>query len=90
MWCPFRAPRFCGDQLCPQLIGKPRYDLVLHIKEVGQGLVEPLGPEMRAGLGVDELDIDAQPIAERWTLPSNIYRTFSSRPICFTSEGLPL
>jgi len=33
---PFRAPRFGGNQLCPQLIGKPRHDLVLHVKEVGQ------------------------------------------------------
>src|SRR5271165_2350889 len=26
----------------------------------------------------------------RWTLPSRTYRTFSSRPIVFTSSGLPL
>ena len=43
--------------------GKPRNDLVLHVEEIGQGLVEALGPEMIAGLGIDELDVDAHAVA---------------------------
>jgi hypothetical protein len=31
-------------------------------KRSAQGLVEPLGPEMTAGLGVDKLDIDARAV----------------------------
>ena len=36
---------------------------VLHVEKVGNGLVEALGPQMRAGFRVDELDVDAQPVA---------------------------
>ena len=64
-------------------------NFVLHFEQVGEGFIEPLGPEMCAGLRVDELDVDAQSIAG----PLNAtlqQRTFSSRPICFTSKGLPL
>jgi hypothetical protein len=32
--CSFRAARFSSDQLRPQLIGKARDDLVLHIKPI--------------------------------------------------------
>ena len=49
MRCLLGAARLGGDQLPPQLIGKPRDDLVLHVEEVGHGLIETLGPEMRAG-----------------------------------------
>ena len=34
----------------------------LHIEEVGQGLIETLGPEMIACFGVDKLDIDAEAV----------------------------
>ena len=42
---------------------QPRDDLVLHVEEVGQRLIETFCPEMIAGFGVDELDIDARAIA---------------------------
>jgi hypothetical protein len=32
---------------------------VLHLEEIGHGLVETLGPEMAAALGVDQLRVDA-------------------------------
>jgi hypothetical protein len=48
------------------LIGEPRDDLILHVEEIDERLVEPLGPEMIAGLGVDKLDID--PHAPRFAL----------------------
>ena len=44
-------------------VRQARDDLVLHVEEIGQRLVEPLGPEMIAGLGVDELHVDAHAIA---------------------------
>ena len=57
-----RAARFGGDHLGAQLVGEPRDDLVLHGEKVGHRLVEALGPEMAAGLGLDQLHIDAHPI----------------------------
>jgi hypothetical protein len=38
-------------------------DFILHIEELGHVLVEALGPEMVAALGVDELRTDAHPVA---------------------------
>jgi class 3 adenylate cyclase len=32
------------DKLSIQGVGEPRYDFVLHIEQIGDGLVEPLGP----------------------------------------------
>ena len=40
----FGPPRLGGDQLGVKLVGEPRHDLVLHVKEVGQRLVGTLGP----------------------------------------------
>ena len=50
------------DQLRPQLIGEAGDDLVLHFEEIGERLVEAVGPEMIAALRVDELDIDAHAV----------------------------
>jgi len=60
---PLGTPRLGGDQLRPQLIGEPRDNLVLHVEEIGERLVEPLGPDMVAALCVDELHVDTQPVA---------------------------
>ena len=65
-----RTPRFGLDQLCAQLTGEARDNLVLHVEEIGHGLVEALGPKMIAGLGVDELHVHAHPIA------AALHRTF--------------
>jgi hypothetical protein len=56
-----RAPGFRREELGTERIGEPRDDLVLHVEEVGDGLVEPFRPEMGAALGVNELDIDPHP-----------------------------
>jgi len=40
----FRSPCLSSDELGVQCVRKPRYDLVLHIKQVGDGFVEALGP----------------------------------------------
>jgi hypothetical protein len=36
----------------------------LQLEEVGHILVEPVGPKMRAGLGVDELRVDGRPVLQ--------------------------
>ena len=43
----------------PKLVGDARNDLVLHLEEVGDGLVEAFGPEVRSALRFDELHVDA-------------------------------
>ncbi len=59
----FGAPRLGGDEFGVQRARQARDDLVLHVEEIGQRLVEPLGPEMIAGFGVDELDVDAHAVS---------------------------
>ena len=87
----FRAPRLGGDELGVELAGQARDDFVLHVEEIGQGFVEPLGPEVTARFGVDELDIPrACGFRRAEHSPENIARMFRSRPIVFTSSGLPL
>ena len=54
----FGPLRFGRRQFCPQLIGQASDDLVLHVEQIGQRLVEAFSPEMLAAFGVDELDID--------------------------------
>ena len=57
------ASRLCGDEFCVQRASQSRHDLVLHVEEIGKTLIEPLGPEMIAALGVDELDVDPHAVA---------------------------
>ena len=59
----FRASRLGGDELGVQRVCQARDDFVLHVEEIGQRLVEPLGPEMTAGFSVDELHIDAHAVS---------------------------
>ena len=39
-----------------------RDDFILHIEEIGERLVEPLGPEVTASLRVNELHVDAHAV----------------------------
>jgi hypothetical protein len=57
------AARLGSDQLRVQLTCKPRDNFVLHIEQVGDGLVEALGPEMCAPLRVDKLHVNAKSVA---------------------------
>jgi hypothetical protein len=54
---PLSTPGLSEDELRVKCVGEPCNNLVLHVEHVGDGLVEPLGPEMIAALGVDELDV---------------------------------
>ena len=65
-----RASRFGRDELRVERARQPRDDFVLHVEEIGQGLVETLGPQVIAAFRVDQLHIDAHAVPTRWTLPS--------------------
>src|SRR5208283_4561265 len=59
----FRASRLGGGELGVERARQPRDDFVLHLEEIGERFIEPLGPEMIARFGVDELDIDAHAVS---------------------------
>src|SRR5215471_21528902 len=49
----------CGDQLDPERVRDPTRDLVLESEEFADALVEPFGPQMRIGRGVNQPGGDA-------------------------------
>ena len=36
--------------------------MILQLEEIGDAFLEPIGPEMRAGLAIDKLRVDAHPV----------------------------
>jgi hypothetical protein len=38
-------------------------DFVLHVEEIGERFIDPLGPEVIAGPGVDQLHVDAHAVS---------------------------
>ena len=50
------------DQPPTQVVGQSRHHLILQLEEIGHVLLEPVGPQMRARFGVDELRVDAHPV----------------------------
>jgi hypothetical protein len=52
--CGFRVR---PDELVVQGIRQSRDHLILQLEQVGQVFFEPVGPDMRAGFGVDELRV---------------------------------
>src|SRR6516162_6649285 len=59
---PLRSTSLASHQLHPQLAGETGDEVVLHAEQVGQGPIEALGPQMRAGFRVDKLSVDAQAV----------------------------
>jgi hypothetical protein len=59
----FRPSRLGRDEVSVQRACQARDDFVLHVEEIGQGLVEPLRPKVSAAPGVDELHIDAHTVS---------------------------
>ena len=86
----FRASRLGGDELRVQRVRQPRDDFVLHVEEIGQRLVEPLGPEMIAGFGVDELDVDAHAVAAALNAALEDIADVQLAPDLLQIDGLPL
>ena len=66
----FRAARFGGGELGVERACRARDDLVLHVEEIGEWLVEPLRPEVTAKLGIDELRVERMRFTPRCILPS--------------------
>src|SRR6516164_10619424 len=60
---PLCSPGLRRYQFDANRPGQPGGDFILHIEEVGTRLVEPLGPEMGSGIGVDKLRVDADAAA---------------------------
>src|SRR6516165_5064362 len=50
-----------GDQFKIERESDPPRDIVLQCEQVAHVAVEPLGPEMRVGLSIDQLSVDADP-----------------------------
>ena len=51
------------DELRTKCNGSPACDQVLHGEKISRIAVEPLRPQMRIGLGIDQLGVDADLIA---------------------------
>jgi hypothetical protein len=45
------------------LPGDPGDDVVLHLEQIAKFFVEPLGPEVSPGIAIDQLHVEAQPVA---------------------------
>jgi len=58
-----RPRGLCSDQLDAERIREPARYLVLQSEQIARVNVEPLGPQMRVGRGIDQLGADAEPVA---------------------------
>ena len=58
-----RLGGLCSDQLNIERVREPARDLALQDKQIGRVAVEPIRPEMRVGLGIDQLGADADLVA---------------------------
>ncbi len=86
----FRASRLGGDELGVERVREPRDDFVLHVEEIGERLVEPFGPEVTAGLGVDELDVDAHAVSAALNAALEDIADVQLAPDLLQIDGLPL
>jgi hypothetical protein len=89
-----RPSRLRGDELGVQRVRQAGDDFVLHVEASGERLVEPLGPEMIARFGVDELHVDAhtgsaalhaafEDVADVQLAPDRLH----IEPLAFVGEG---
>ena len=58
-----RLGGLCSDQLNIERVREPARDLALKDKQIARVAVEPIRPEMRVGLGIDQLGADADLVA---------------------------
>ena len=57
-----RPSRLSLNELRLQCVGEPRYDFVLHFKQIGDGLIEAFGPEVSSGFGINKLHVHPEPV----------------------------
>ena len=69
---PHRPQSLGLDELDAERIGEAGYEFHLQFAELAALPVEPLGPDMRAGLGRDQLGVDGDVFADAATLPSSM------------------
>ena len=70
--------------------GEPCDDFVLHVEQIGERLVEPLGPEMIARFGVDELHVDAHAVSAALDAALEDVADVQLAPDLLQIDGLPL
>ena len=56
------TPRLSRNKFRIQCVSQSRYDFILHIKQIGHGFVETLGPYVIGGFGSDKLDVHSKPL----------------------------
>jgi hypothetical protein len=86
----FGASRLGGDELGVERVRQARDDFILHVEEIGERLVEPLGPEMTARFGVDELHVDAHAVSAALDAALEDVADAQLAADCFRSTCLPL
>ena len=59
----FGTSRLSGYKMCVKRARQTCDDFVLHVEEIGERLIESLGPEMIPGFGVDQLHVDAHAVS---------------------------
>ncbi len=86
----FGASRLGGEKLGVERARQARDDFVLHVEEIGERLVEPLGPEMLTRFGVDELHIDAHAVSAALNAALEDIANVQLAPDLFQIDGLAL
>ena len=57
-----RPPCLSFYQLRLQCVREPRYDFVLHLKQIGDGLIEAFSPKVISGSGINKLHVHPKPV----------------------------
>ena len=72
------------------MFSKSRYDFVLHIEQVSDGLIEALSPQVIGSFSVYKLHVHAKPIATTLYGPFEHVADVQFQPTCLKSIDLPL
>jgi hypothetical protein len=66
-----RTGSLSGHQLKVERDRDPARNLVLQGEQIARVAAETFSPDMRIGLGIDQLGSDGTRFPDRWTLPSS-------------------
>src|SRR5262245_14968782 len=85
-----RAPRLSNRKLRLQRTGDPGGDLILQRKQIARIPVETLGPEVPAGLGIDQLGVyaDLIPMALDTAFENITHAQFTTQLLCIDRFAL--
>jgi hypothetical protein len=62
--------RFGFRQFVAQTVSQSCNNFILQLKEIGDALLEPVGPKVRSSLAINQLRVDADPVLVALTDPS--------------------